>query len=372
MKPTAAVIGAGVLGRLLALRLQRSGWEVTLYDRSSWDDRSTCSFAAAGLLTPAIECIDGGNETLLRLGLESRGLWAEILSTLPSPVVLGQRGTFHVAHAQDIGLLYELKEKISRRLPFAAGEIIGYEQISQIEPSWSKSGFKVALHLQTDGYIQSHEALNALKLALSKEHVNCRLETAVTSVSPSAVTLGSGETYEYSMVFDCRGLSANPDLTELRGVRGELIEVYAPEVALELPIHVLHQRYPIYVVPRGRQVYAIGATSIESESMAPVTIKAALELLSAAYSLHSGFRYAHIVGMVANCRPAFADNMPRIIAQDGLWRLNGLYRHGFLLAPVLVDCVLKRLNGHELSEHRETLFSDAGKTQPLARGMQWN
>ena len=38
-------------------------------------------------------------------------------------------------------------------------------------------------------------------------------------------------------------------------------------------------------------------------------------------------------------RPAFPDNRPRIIARKGYIYVNGLYRHGFLLAPVLAELV---------------------------------
>ena len=41
----------------------------------------------------------------------------------------------------------------------------------------------------------------------------------------------------------------------------------------------------------------------------------------------------------AGARPAFPDNRPRIIAAKGYIYVNGLYRHGFLLAPVLAELV---------------------------------
>jgi len=41
-----------------------------------------------------------------------------------------------------------------------------------------------------------------------------------------------------------------------------------------------------------------------------------------------------------NCRPAFRDNLPRIEQEERLTRINGLYRHGYLLAPAIVEKAL--------------------------------
>ena len=43
--------------------------------------------------------------------------------------------------------------------------------------------------------------------------------------------------------------------------------------------------------------------------------------------------------MAAGVRPAFADNVPKIVVRGRTLHVNGLYRHGFLLAPVLAELV---------------------------------
>ncbi len=141
----------------------------------------------------------------------------------------------------------------------------------------------------------------------------------------------------FDYVFDCRGLG-NPNT---RGVRGELICCHAPEVNIQRPIRLMHPRYKIYIVPRTNQHYVIGASEIESNDMSPISVRSCLELLSAAYSLHSGFAEARIVKMLTNCRPAYADNLPKIECVDGVISINGLYRHGYLLAPALVEQAMR-------------------------------
>ena len=90
----------------------------------------------------------------------------------------------------------------------------------------------------------------------------------------------------------------------------------------------------------------VGATMIESEDDGPVTVRSALELLGAAYALHPAFGEAQILEMGAGLRPAFPDNVPRARITDGgrSIMVNGAYRHGFLLAPVLAKAVADYLD----------------------------
>jgi len=66
-----------------------------------------------------------------------------------------------------------------------------------------------------------------------------------------------------------------------------------------------------------------------------------MELLSAVYSLNANFGESRIVNSETNCRPAFKNNLPRIEQREKLTRINGLYRHGYLLAPAIVEKALK-------------------------------
>jgi glycine oxidase len=122
-------------------------------------------------------------------------------------------------------------------------------------------------------------------------------------------------------------------------VRGERIVIRSREVKLERAVRLLHPRFPLYAVPWGDGLYMIGATVIESEETGPVTLRSALDLLSAAYALDPAFAEAEIVRQGAGARPAFPDNRPRIIVTKGYIYVNGLYRHGFLLAPALAELV---------------------------------
>jgi glycine oxidase len=109
-----------------------------------------------------------------------------------------------------------------------------------------------------------------------------------------------------------------------------------PALSLSRPIRLLHPRFPLYIVPRGDGVFMLGATMLESGERNRVTARSVMELLNAAYAVHPAFAEAEILEMGADARPAFADNLPRLrpFGKRSL-RVNGLYRHGFLLSPAL-------------------------------------
>jgi glycine oxidase len=89
----------------------------------------------------------------------------------------------------------------------------------------------------------------------------------------------------------------------------------------------------------------VGATEIESEDLSNASVRSTLELLSAAYTVHSGFAEARILEISTQARPTLKDNLPAI-RQLGVrtLQLNGLYRHGFLISPAIADCALELMN----------------------------
>ena len=152
---------------------------------------------------------------------------------------------------------------------------------------------------------------------------------------------------ENGILVDCRGIAARDVLSGLRAVRGERVIVRSSDVVLNRPIRLLHPRHPIYVVPWGDKRFMVGATVIESEDAGPISVRSMLELLGTVYALHPAFAEAEVVEAGAGVRPAFDDNVPRVVVSaDGRTiRVNGAYRHGFLLAPVLARCVASLIAG---------------------------
>jgi len=113
-------------------------------------------------------------------------------------------------------------------------------------------------------------------------------------------------------------------------------------------------------------VFVIGATEIETDDMSPASVRSTLELLSAAYSVHSGFAEARIIEIATQCRPTLPDNLPAVRQpRSGVMQINGLYRHGFMIAPAVLDVAMELLtSGHSALASRFDLVPGLEHTTP--------
>lgn len=351
----AAVVGAGLIGRLLANELSRTGWQVTIVDRDDEAGRQSCTYTGAGMLAPYCE-LERAETIISELGLKSIALWPGILEGLVEPVGHHSQGSLMVAHPNDRAEFLRLRRAYRNRVPDpqALREVAG-DDLAELEPELA-GRFNDGLYFASEGQIDNQELLRSLAATLKARQVEWHTGVELQAVGPHRLTVDSEER-SFDWVIDCRGLGAKHDLPDLRGVRGELLYVRAPEVELRRPVRLMHPRYPIYIVPRRDHVYLIGATSLESDDLSPIAVRSVLELLSAAYTVHPGFAEARLGETLVNCRPAFPDNLPRINHAPGLLRVNGLYRHGFLISPILVQYVCEFLRCGEIPAGAETLMA---------------
>jgi glycine oxidase len=310
----AAIIGAGVAGLCVAQALTDRGAQVTIIDRHSDIGPHACSWWAGGMLAPFCESESAPDE-VVRLGQEAASWWSQQTSAVH------KRGSLVVSPARDKSDLTQFARRTSdhRQLDCA--------QISELEP-FLENRFTRGLFFESEAHLAPREALQELKTNL--------LENGAAFEQADA---NPNELSKKKLTIDCRGFQAREQLSDLRGVKGEMLLMSCPDVTLHRPIRVLHPRVPIYIVPRGDGVFMLGATMIESNASSHVTARSMLELLSAAYALNPAFGEAEILEIGVDSRPAFPDNLPRIRRNENLIRVNGLYRHGFLLAPAVARMV---------------------------------
>jgi glycine oxidase len=333
--PTAGIAGAGLAGRMLAWQLLQRGWAVTLFDADSREARNSCAYTGAGMLAPYCE-LETAEPIIAELGARSLQLWPEIIDSLPGSVFYQQSGSLVVSHPRDHGALADFATRVRRALPDPSHVCdVRNRELRTLEPELADQ-VNHGLFFPSEGQVDNRELLQALADGLAG--VKWHSESRVPELQPGQIL---GQNFDW--VFDCRGLGAREHFSELRGVRGELVHVIAPDVSIERPIRVMHPRYPLYVVPRRDHRFVIGATSVECDDAGPITVRGTLELLSAAYAIHPGFAEARLIDTSVNCRPAFPDNLPRLDVSDGIARLNGLYRHGFLLTPALIEQLLAQV-----------------------------
>jgi len=375
-----AVIGAGLMGRLIALHLHRqSEFDVSLFDKDTKLAQNSAAYAAAGLLTPLGESLHC-KDNIVAMGFESLQLWPKLLTSLDEHVFFQKAGTIMISHEQDKGDYLHFVRHLKNNYPNNEQEFLNRAKLIELEPALGRS-FNHGLYLPTEGQIGNRRLLKALRKQLEKEDVTWFSDTLVTAIKKtndgSSITYKSEkinhQTQHFDLVIDCRGTGASikqaslhcAPLTDLRSVRGEIFQLYAPNVELSRPIRLMHPRYQLYIAPKGKGFYVVGATEIESDDSANMTVRSAMELLSAAYSVHPGFGEANIRQHMCQSRPAFSDNQPQIIAQDSLIQINGLFRHGFLIAPVVLQQVLAVVNNKLMNKVKNLPYSHLLPVQML-------
>ena len=352
-----AIAGAGLLGRLLAWRLARAGHRVAVFDPAPdaqvrHDGRGAAAFTAAGMLSPLAES-DLGGPVVRRLGERSLPRWRRIAAALSAEphALVRQCGSLLLAHAPDGAQAQRLLAALGTEAPAP----LSRSDLEALEPGAGRAfapGLRAWL-LAGEGQVLPAALLQALQQ--QARDVQWHWGRRVAEVEPRRLHLDDGSVHDADLAVDVRGLGARPPLP-LRGVRGEVLWLHAPGLGLTRPCRLLHPRHPVYLVPRPGDIVVIGASEVESEDRSPVSLRSAVELMAAAHSALPALAEARIVHLETNLRPALPDNQPAIQHAPGLLRINGLYRHGWLMAPALVDDALAQL-GLPLDEPEEN-FDD--------------
>ncbi|WP_075215585.1 FAD-dependent oxidoreductase [Mongoliimonas terrestris] len=308
-----AVLGAGVMGLVTALTARRAGLSVAVFDRAA-DFTAGAGWRSGGMLAPECEA-EVSSPSVVALGRRSMALW-------PALADVALNGTLVVAPPRDPAALARFaRVTASHRAADAAA-------VADLESAF-EGRFRQGLFYPTEGHLDPRATLTALLARLRDDGVPVTFAWTGTPEDLPAATL-----------VDARGLGARDRLPMLRGVKGEMALIRSRDVTLTRPVRLLHHRHPLYVVPRADGVFMIGATTVESDDGDTVSVRSAGELLTQAYALHPAFGEADILEFNAGLRPAMPDNEPVIRRFGRTLAVNGLYRHGWLLAPALAETVV--------------------------------
>lgn len=376
------IAGAGLLGRLLAWTLARQGHRVEVFDPATgpgpaFDGRQAAGFSAAGMLSPLAE-LETASPAVAARGWRSIPRWRAIVGRLPGRPAFAAEGSLLLAHRGDLGSA----ERVLARLAQAPDgtpqpEALDAAALAALEPALH--GAARAWRLPGEGLIDPVATLLALQTdapgvrwhwgrhVLAVEPGRLQLAAAPGAAAMATDPTAAGTQRRFDLAVDVRGTGARPPWP-VRGVRGEMVWLQAPGHGLRRPLRLLHPRHRVYLVPRSAELLLVGASEIESEDRSPMSLRSAVELMSAAHSVLPALAEARIARLDVNLRPALPDHEPRLESQDGLLRINGLFRHGWLLAPALVDEALAALglDADDRSAHRPTLdAAPAAHTAPL-------
>ncbi len=304
MSRSFTVLGGGVAGLAVAAEMTFRGVPVKVIDPAGAPGSHACSWWAGGMLAPECESV-ATERSVVDHGRGAADWWAargaEVL----------RNGTLVVAPGRDRGELTTFARRVRN------ARWLDAEGLAALEPVLADR-FERAVFVPDEAHLDPRASLAMLHRSLRERGV-------------PLVEGGDAE----GAVIDCRGLAAGDMLGDLRGVKGEVVVVRSADVAFSRPVRMLHPRFPLYIVPRGGGVFLLGATQIESSQRGRASVRSVMELLNAAYALHPAFGEAELLEIGADARPAFPDNLPRILRDRDRTHVNGLFRHGFLLGPAL-------------------------------------
>ncbi|HEU4620927.1 MAG TPA: FAD-dependent oxidoreductase [Burkholderiaceae bacterium] len=341
---TIGIAGAGLLGRLLAWRLGRAGYRVSVFDPAPGpaarfgvhgEGQHAAGFTAAGMLSPLAE-LETAGPRVAELGWRSIDLWREIAQALGIEHGFVQHGSLMLAHRNDLGAAQRVLARLSQSThPRASAQALDPSRLLALEPALQ--GAAHAWLLPDEAHVDPVAIMTALQAQApnTQWHWNHR----VVTVEPGCMALENGDSPQFDLVFDVRGTGARPSLP-VRGVRGEIAWLHLAAHGLTRPVRLLHPRHRVYLVPRDENTVVVGASEIESEDRSPASVRSVVELLSAAYSVMPALAEARVTRLDTNLRPALPDNEPLLDATPRCVRINGLFRHGWLLAPALVSDAL--------------------------------
>lgn len=300
-----SVLGSGVAGLCVATLLAERGEAVEIITQP---DCRAASHWAGGMLAPWCEAESAPPE-VIEWGQHAAGWWAKRVDGVL------QQGTLVVAPPRDSRELTRFASMTQQHQWVAPGDV---------EPAL-ENRFARGLFFAREAHLDPRRALQQLQDRLKE----------------AGVPFHSGQ--PGGKIIDCRGIHAADQQPALRAVRGEMVILHTPDICLSRPVRLLHPRFPCYLVPRANGHFMLGATMVESHDSSPISAKAMMELLSAAYSLHPALAEARIVESGTGLRPAYRQNLPEVRYENGRFSLNGLYRHGFLLAPIMAENLMRRL-----------------------------
>ena len=354
MKPEVVIVGGGVIGCSLALRLAQAGVTVAVLERGKLGGEA--SRAAAGMLSPQAE--SEKPDAFFHLAVKSRALYRGFVEGLKElsgidaqyrdegTLIVSIAGTEDhfdrwVSWQEEAGLRLErlTAEALRAREPevtqLATGAIFLPDD-HQVDNRLLMDALTVALARAGVEVVEGVEVTDILVEAGRARGVRCGEETRPADAVVIAAGCWSGQ------LFERLGLPAatSPVRGQMLAVRGQAIH------------HVLHSSR-VYLVPRHGGRILIGATAEEAGFKKGVTANGMRTLLEAAVEMVPALGEAEILEIWSGLRPGTIDRLP-ILGESGyenLWLATGHFRNGILLAPATAALLSEAiLNGRQAPE----------------------
>ena len=116
---TIGIAGAGLFGSLMAWRLARQGYQVTLFDSDHRTGSASAGMTAAAMISPFAE-LAVSEPKVFELGMQSLALYPQWLQELSQEtgchIMYRHKGSLAVAHPKDTVVLRHFQGVLNHRL----------------------------------------------------------------------------------------------------------------------------------------------------------------------------------------------------------------------------------------------------------------
>ena len=344
------IVGGGIIGSAIALRLSRTGANVIVIDRGQ--PCSEASGAAAGMIAPQGEVIEP--EGFSNLCMASRDLYPELVEEVEGltqeTVNYRREGTLLVAinekECEELEHIYHTQTSAGLPLERLSNDRI-LKRISGLSPR-----IELALFVLGDHWVDNERLTRGLIKAGERCGVAFHWNCAVTGFNlrgdqiESLRALPGGATCESTFSAERFILAAgcwSGQIAATFGVslpmvpcHGEIIEFETPE---DLP-HVVRAGIN-YVVPRAPRIAVAGTTATWGNYEKAVTaggLHSIIQGVTRILPIAKDFRFRRAW---AGLRPDTKDHLP-ILGFGSLRNLvfaTGHFRNGILLAPITAKVI---------------------------------
>ena len=343
----AIVIGAGLVGSAVALRLAQEGLRVALLEKNT--PGREASWAGAGMLSPAPDA--PSSIPLVPFGRASLSLYPQFIAEIED--ISGRRAGYRREGAIELLFSADAERKLSTliALHHALGlptEPLPLDEAARMEPALTRRT-QAAAYFPYEACVDNRALVEALLAAAAISGVAIfpvtgAREIVIEGGRCAGVRTEDGTLFAAHDVVVAAGafsgfLDGIVPRLPTRPIRGQMVALQSRQ-----PIRHVVRCERGYVVPRDSAVpqrLVTGSTLEDAGFDKRVTAGGIEKILSTAQELLPDLANAEITETWSGLRPDTPDHLPLLgpAGVDGLTIATGHYRNGILLTPITAKLV---------------------------------